>query len=136
MSELAPSDEETGGSDWVEPRTDDPPKLELVTGPGEFAETPEMASLRERILGGEAKNLDLWTSYYEMGTTLTDAEGGSALAKLEFQLAFAEMKITTDYLADARGDLEQLTWTPEIDEYPEFGRKVFAALGKITSTEP
>jgi len=118
--------------DWVEPKTDSELRVEINEGGTGFNESEEMVAIRTRIEQGEPLTEELWTAYEEAGSLLVDliTEGDPAYARLEFRLAFAELKIAGGLKDDAWEDLAELAQTSEMVKYPDFGTRVLNAITK------
>lgn len=125
-----PSSDETRPEDFVAPRTGEVEATEQNREQGGFVESAEMVAIRARIEQGEPLTEELWTAYNEAGSLLVEniTEGDPAHARVEFRLAFAELKIAAGLKDDAWEDLEELSMTSEMDQYPEFGARVLDAI--------
>lgn len=119
---------ESRPENWVEPSTNTEPDLEVVESDTRFAESAEMTALRNQIEQSQEFNPELGAAYYEAGLAIADADGGSSLGKVEFQLAYAELKIKAGYKDEAWEDLGQLSETAEFNDNPSFSDRVRDAI--------
>ena len=128
MSELEPTSQE--GRDFVAPRTGETELIEQQSERTSFVESAEMAEIRTRIEQGEELTEELYVAYQVAGEELADfiTEGDPALARLERQLSCAQLMATAGMKELAAENLVDLTMTPEMNQYPEFGAKVLAAI--------
>lgn len=128
MNEFEPTSEED--RDFVAPRTGEIESTEQTVEPTGFTESAEMIEIRTRVEQGEELTQDLYIAYQVAGEQLADTiiEGDPALARLELQFSCAQLMATAGMKELAAENLVDLTMTPEMDQYPEFGAKVSAAL--------